>query len=201
MRTMIMAVLFGAMLALPSAGFAAGDSPAKEGAATVARIAVVDVQSLIGDSKAGKSIQAQINKQRESFKAEFASLEKDLKDMEKKLNEDKSAKDSEEFKAKAKEFETKMINANKLVQQRRQSLEKGAADAVLELRKEIVKVVADVADAEKFTIVISRQDVILAEKDMDITDRVLAILDKKLPDVKVKVESVKAAPAETPKKK
>ncbi|MGZ9098005.1 MAG: OmpH family outer membrane protein [Micavibrio sp.] len=199
MRTMIIAALFGAMLALPSAGFAAGDA-AKEGAATVAKIAVVDVQTLIGDSKAGKSIQAQISKQRESFKDELSSLDKDLVEMQKKLTESKAAKDSDEFKAKTKEFETKMINANELARERRQSLEKGAADAVLELRKEIVKVVADIADEEKFTIVISRQDVILAEKDMDITERVLAALDKKLPEVKVKMESAKA-PAPAPKKK
>lgn len=200
MRKIIMMAAMLTAFAAPGIGHAA-DEKAKDAAAAapVSKIAVVDVQGLVADSKAGKSIQAQIQKQRESFQAEFSSLEKELGELQKKLNDEKADQNSKEFQAKRKEFETKMANANNLVQKRRQSLEKGAADAVLELRKEIVKIVADIADKEKYTIVISRQDVILVEKDMDITGKVLAELDKKLSDVKLKLDS--AAPAEAPKKK
>lgn len=196
MRKFMIAALMGLFLTAP-VSVRAADEPAKAAvpSTTVARIAVVDVQGLVASSKAGKSIQAQIEKQRESFKTEFASLEKDLGDMQKKLAEDKNAKDSKEFETKRKEFETKMMNANKLVQERRQALEQGANDAVLQLRKKIVEIVADIADQEKFTIVIGRQDVVLAEKDMDITEKVLTRLDKDLPDVKLKLDTAKAAPA------
>lgn len=201
MRKFMIAALMGLFMASPATVHAAGDAakqPAVKAAppasATVARIAVVDVQGLVASSKAGKSIQSQIEKQRDSFKTEFSSLEKDLADMQKKLAEDKSAKDSKEFEAKRKEFETKMMNANKLVQERRQALEQGANEAVLQLRKKIVEIVADIADQEKFTIVIGRQDVVLAEKDMDITEKVLARLDKDLPDVKLKLDAAKPAP-------
>ena len=206
MRKFMIAAMIGLFLAAPATVRAenatAKDKAVKDApaAATVARIAVVDIQGLVAGSKAGKSIQSQIEKQRESFKSEFSSLEKDLADMQKKLAEDKGAKDTKEFDTKRKEFETKMMNANKLVQERRQALEKGANEAVLELRKKIVEIVADIADAEKFTIVIGRQDVVLAEKDMDITERVLARLDKDLPDVKLKLESSSAAPAPAKKK-
>lgn len=199
MRKYMIMALMGLALAMPASAHAAGDSAkdktakAAPATATVARIAVVDIQGLVASSKAGKSIQSQIEKHRDSFKNEFSSLEKDLADMQKKLSDDKGAQDSKEFEAKRKEFETKMMNANKLVQERRQALEKGANEAVLELRKKIVEIVAEIADAEKFTIVIGRQDVILAEKDMDITERVLARLDKDLPDVKLKLEAPAAA--------
>lgn len=202
MRKFMIAALMGLTLAAPAGVHAANDAAKTKAAAapvstTVARIAVVDIQGLVASSKAGKSIQSQIEKQRESFKTEFASLEKDLADMQKKLSDDKGAQDTKEFDAKRKEFETKMMNANKLVQDRRQALEKGANEAVLALRKKIVEIVAEIADAEKFTIVIGRQDVILAEKDMDITERVLTRLDKELPDVKLKLET----PAQPAKKK
>ena len=198
-KFMMMAVLLTAF-AVPGLAHAAAEK-AKETASAVpaTKIAVVDVQGLVADSKAGKSIQAQIQKQRESFQSEFSSLEKELGDLQKKLAEDKGDKSSKEFEAKRKEFETKMANANNLVQKRRVSLEKGAADAVVELRKEIVKIVADLADKEKYTMVIGRQDVILVEKELDITAQVLATLDKKLPDVKVKLDA--PADAEAPKKK
>ncbi len=199
-KIMMLAVMLTAFI-LPSVAAHAADEKTKDSpaAASVSKIAVVDVQGLVADSKAGKSIQAQIQKQRESFQSEFASLEKELGDLQKKLAEEKSDKNSKEFETRRKEFESKMASANNLVQKRRQSLEKAAAEAVLVLRKEIVKIVADIADKEKYTMVIGRQDVILVEKEMDITSSVLSELNKKMPDVKLKLDS--APPAQPAKKK
>ncbi len=166
----------------------------------VTRIAVVDVQGLMSTSKAGKSIQEQINKQRDSFKEEFSKIEKDLGDTQKKLAEDKDSKPEDQM-AKKKEFETRLMEANKLVQQRRQSLEKSAAEASMELRKEVVKVVADIADKDGYTLVITTQNVIVSEKSMDITDKVLAALDKQLPDMKLKSDPAPAGDADSKSKK
>lgn len=155
------------------------------------KIAVVDVQLLLNDSKAGKSVQAQLKKQRDSFKDEFSKLEKDLAETQKSLSEEKDQK-SDAFIAKKKDFESRMMAANKLVQERRQSLEAAASDSLMELRKEIVKVVADISEKESYTLVITRQNVVLAEKDRDITDAVMKQLDKQLPDLKVNVGAAKA---------
>lgn len=163
------------------------------------KIAVADVQTVMGTSKAGKSIQDQIAKQRDSFKDEFGKLEKELADTQKKLTEQKDLK-PEEAAAKQKEFETKLRDANGLVQQRRQSLEKAASEAMNTLRREIVKVVAGIAQEEKYDLVLSSQNVIVSQDSMDITERVLKKLDKDFPDVKLQLESA-AAPAEAPKAK
>lgn len=165
---------------------------------TGTKIAVADVQTVMGTSKAGKSIQEQIAKQRDSFKDEFGKLEKELADTQKKLAEQKDMK-PEEAAAKQKEFETKLRDANGLVQQRRQSLEKAASEAMNTLRREIVKVVAGIAQEEKYDLVLSSQNVIVSQDSMDITERVLKQLDKDFPDVKLQLES--AAPAEAPKAK
>lgn len=166
---------------------------------TGTKIAVADVQTVMGTSKAGKSIQEQIAKQRDSFKDEFGKLEKELADTQKKLTEQKDLK-PEEAAAKQKEFETKLRDANGLVQQRRQSLEKAASEAMNTLRREIVKVVAGIAQEEKYDLVLSSQNVIVSQDSMDITERVLKKLDKDFPDVKLQLESA-AAPAEAPKAK
>jgi len=155
------------------------------------KIAVVDVQLLLNDSKAGKSIQAQLKKQRDSFKDEFSKLEKELNETQKKLSEEKDQK-SEGFLAKKKDFETRMMSANKLVQDRRQSLESAASESLMELRKQIVKVVAEISEKESYTLVITRQNVVLAEKDRDITEQVMKQLDKQLPDLKLNVGAAKA---------
>lgn len=155
------------------------------------RVAVADVQTVMSTSKAGKSIQDQIAKQRESFKAEFGKLEKELSDTQKKLSEQKDMK-PEEAAAKQKEFETKLRDANELVQKRRQSLEKAASESLNTLRTEIVKVVAGIAQEEKYDLVVSSQNVIVSQDSMDITAKVLKKLDKDFPDVKLNLENAAA---------
>lgn len=165
---------------------------------TGTKIAVADVQSVMGASKAGKSIQEQIARQRDSFRDEFGKLEKELAETQKKLAEQKDLK-PEDAAAKQKEFETKLRSANELVQKRRQSLEKAASEAMNSLRTEIVKVVAGIAQAEKYDLVLSSQNVIVSQDSMDITDKVMTKLDKDFPDVKLKLEN--GATAEAPKAK
>jgi len=163
------------------------------------KMAVVDVQLLMGKSKAGNSIETQVNKQRDSFKAEFAKLEKELGDLQKGL--EKIDQKSDDFAKKRGELEKRMMDANRLVQQRRQALDQAAARAVGELEVEIVKAVGEIAKKDGYGLVVRTQSVIVAETEMDITEKVLAALDKKVSTIKVVVEDVKAesAPAKTKK--
>ena len=180
-----------------SAAFAAGGvQPAyaessKAAADGVTKIAIVDVQGLMSSSKAGKSIQDQIARQRDSFKDEFTKMEKDLTETQKKLAEQKDLS-PEEAAVKKKDFETRLMEANRLVQQRRQALEKAAAEATMDLRKEVVKVVAEIAGKEGYDVVLTSQNVIVSQDEMDITAAVLKAMDKDMPDLKLKVDS--AAP-------
>lgn len=188
MRYFIQLAVVAVVLAIAPAAFAA-DAP---------KIAIVDVQALMGKSKAGKSIESQVNKQRESFKGEFTKLEKELVDLRKGL--EKIDQKSEEFATKRKDLEKRMLEANGLVQQRRQALDKGAAKAIMDLEREIVIVVGEMAKAEGYALVVRSQSVVVAANELDITDKALAALDKKVSDIKVSVESPAAAKAD-PKKK
>jgi len=197
MRKFLIAALSAAALAFFAGSTNAADAPASG----TAKIGVVEYQELISSSKAGKSLTEQVNKQRESFKNEFSKIEKDLNDLKKKLEDDKANQNTPEFATKRKEFESKMLNAQKLVQQKNRALEKGTAEAVLELRRAVVKVVSDIASRENYSLVLSRDNVIIAEKDMDITDEVRTQLDKDLPEVKLKLDTAKDNAAVSPAKK
>jgi Skp family chaperone for outer membrane proteins len=161
------------------------------------KIAVVDVQALMGQSKAGDSIEAQVNKHRETLKAEFAKLEKELSDLQKGL--EKVDQKSEEFAKKRAELEKRMMDANRLVQQRRQTLDRAAAKAVAELELEIVKTVGEIAKKDGYALVVRTQNVVVAETEMDITEKVLAELNKKVSHIKVTLDEP-AKTAEQPAK-
>lgn len=195
MRKFTTILFAAATIMLLSAALFAPVAFAQDAGTMPTRVGVADVQAIMTTSKAGKSIQAQISKQQESLKSEFSKLEKDLAEAQKKMTESKDAK-PEEAAAKQKEFEGKLKDANRLVQDRRQALEKGAGEAMATLRREVVKVVAKIAEEEKYTLVVSSQNVIVSQESMDITEKVLKQLDKDFPDVKVQIDApADAAPA------
>ncbi len=154
--------------------------------ATSIKIAVIDVEKVLNESKAGKSIQAQLKKRRESFQKEFFKRENDLAKAQKTLVKQKKNLSPKEFTKKRKEFEKKLLDAKTLFGKSRNSLEKELGSALSTLRKNIIQATAKVADENKFDIVLKRESVVIAEQSMDITDKVLTRLNKKVSNIKLK---------------
>lgn len=152
------------------------------------KIAVVDVQTIMSESKAAKSIQKQLEDKRKSYQKEVAKQEKDLKDIQDSVVGSGETISKEDLQAKREEFEKKLLEMRGLVQKRRGALELAAAKALQGLRTEVVKVVAELAEENKYTIVVTRQNVILAEKDLEITDEVMSRLNKKIKNIKLEIK-------------
>ncbi len=154
------------------------------------KIAVVDIQRLMTQSKAAQSIQKQLETRRSEFQEGFSKQEGELRDIEKKLvATPEKDRTSEDFMKKKAEFEKKVAEARQSVQKRRAALEKGAAGAVAALQKEITKVVAKITTKEKYDLVLTRQDVIMAVDTMDITAAVLKDLDASVSKIDLKVDT------------
>ncbi len=152
------------------------------------KISVVDLDILLNESKAGKSIQAQLKSKRDSFQKEFAEKEKNLRDDEKKIIEKKDKMTAEEFSVERKKFEAKLLETRKLLQVRKTSLDKGLTGAMQELRQHIMKVTSELAESTKTQLVLNRDSVVIVEKSMDITSDVLAKLDATVSSIPLKVE-------------
>jgi outer membrane protein len=152
------------------------------------KIGVVDVEVLLNESKAGKSIQEQLKAKRESFQKEFADKEKSLREDEKKIVEKKDSLSAEQFADERKKFESKLLETRKLLQTRKTSLDKGLTGSMQELRQHIMQVTAELAEAEKFQLILNRDSIVIVQKEMDITKAVLAKLDEKVTSIKLKVE-------------
>lgn len=152
------------------------------------KIAVVDVQRVLNDSKAAKSVQDQLQKKREAYQKELASQEKELKALQDSVVGASDSLSKEEVQQKRAEFEKKLLKMRNLVKKRRGALELAAANALEDLRNEVVKVVAELAQEQSYTMVITRQNVILAEKELEITDEVMKRLNKKVKTLKLEIK-------------
>jgi len=152
-------------------------------------IAVVSIQKIMSDSRAAKSIQSQLDKQRKSFQDEFSKHERDLMESEKKLVEQRSSLPPEEFTLKKQEFENKILETRKLVQKRQRALEQAAGEALGTVRNKMVDIVSDMAASEGYDLVVTKQYVILSQKELDITDKVLDRLNKDSKEVKLNIST------------
>ncbi|MBU0799563.1 MAG: OmpH family outer membrane protein [Alphaproteobacteria bacterium] len=152
------------------------------------KVATVDVQQLISESKAGKSVQKQLVAEREAIQAEATSIEQTLQAEQKKLMEERAKLSPEDFSKKQVDFEKNLLEARSKLQNRGRALDKSANDTFNELRKQITDIVYTMATDQKIDLVLTRQNVVAAAKSIDITAEVMKALDKKVPDLKVKAE-------------
>ena len=154
-------------------------------------IAIVDVEQLLTDSKAAKSIQKKLNSKKEEFQKEFSAHEKELRTKEKELIDMRTSLSAEEFKEKRTAFEEKLLETRKLFQTRRNTLDQALGKAMADLRKEILQVTAKISDERGYQVVFSRENVVIVEKSMDITKDVMKALNKAIQDIDLEIPKEK----------
>ncbi len=151
-------------------------------------IAVVDVEKILTESAAGKSIQQQLKTRRESFQKEFSAREDNLMNAQKTLINQKADLSPEEFAKKRDDFEKQLLETRNLFQKRRNSLDKGLSKSLSDLRKNIIQVSAEVSNEKNYQIVLTRDSVVIVEKEIDITETVLSRLNAKVSNIPLDVK-------------
>ena len=150
------------------------------------RLAVLDITALMRDSNAAKSIRGQVETHRDRFQTEIKAQEAKLRVGEKDLLAQRSKLKQPEFDKRRQAFEKQVLDAQKSVQLKRGQLEKAYAQAMAQLRDQIVKLVSNMAAKEKIGLVLARDEVVIVDATLDITKPVMAELNKKVNTVSVK---------------
>lgn len=150
------------------------------------KIVVVDIQQLMSNSKAAKSIQSQGKDLRDKYQKQITKIEAGLKETEAELMKLSKGDSKEDFLEKRKEFQQELVKGQKEVQEINQKLDKALGQALNELRDEIVEIVGNMSQDNGYDLVISRADVVIVAKSIDITADVMKKLDKSLSKISVK---------------
>lgn len=150
-------------------------------------IAVVDVQSLLTQSKAAKSIQKQVKAEREKFLSKLSKEEEVLRAMEKELVEKGKDLTTEQITEKKKAFEEKFAQTQKTAQQGKSKIEKGVVDAMAKLNQEAFAAVESIAEAQGYNLILAKQHVVASDKAIDITDASMEKLNEAVSDIALKI--------------
>ena len=146
-------------------------------------IAVLDVPQVHRESKAAKSIQAEVEKKRAAFQAELAEQEKTLRAADQKLKSQQASLSPEDYQKKRQEIEAQAEKLRKNAQSRRDQLEKAVNAGADQIRKALVSVVGEIAKAKGVTLVLNKTIVVWPGDSVDITAEALKKLDQVLPKV------------------
>jgi outer membrane protein len=170
-----------------------GDARAQQPAAPAATpagptsltIMVVDVQSLLQNSKSAKMVRQQIEGKRNEYAKEISQQEETLRQERDALQRQQSSLSADALNQKGREFQAKVNELDRNVQSKRQALERSNAEALEKIQEVMLKIITDIAKDRKANLVFQRSELVLFDQGFDVTDEVLQKLDDQLPTLTV----------------
>lgn len=177
-----------AVTALPGLAMA----QAAGGKVPPAIIAVIDSQRVNREAAALKNARQQLEQFRFNFQSEIAKEEEKLRAEEQEIARQRSVLSPEAFEQRRQAFQAKVIDLQKRIQERSQSLEKMLNGVREQVTVQVIEILKGLATERGFNMVLDRAQVqIFIGDSIDITPEVLKRLDQRLPTVKVNLPAGK----------
>ena len=152
------------------------------------KLAVVNIQQIMRESKAAASVRDQMKAKQKTFQEELDKREKQLQSEDQDLAKQRSVLAQDAFEKKYKEFREKAADAQKEVRTKRNALDKGFTQALTDIQKKVTDIVTAVAKEKNINAVVSSSPMLYFSPDMDITAEVLTRLNSQMPNLTVKFE-------------
>src|SRR5215472_7162922 len=150
----------------------AAPAPAPATPPTSMSVMVVDVQSLLQNSKAAKMVRDQIEGKRAEYAKEISKQEETLRQERDTLQKQQQQLTPEQLNTKGREFQAKVNELDRDVQAKRQALERSNADALQKIQEAMVKIITEIAKDRKANLVFQRSELVLFDQGFDVTDQV-----------------------------
>ena len=156
----------------------------------------VDMQRVLVESAARKSIQSQLETERRKIRDQITRMDDELKSQTNQFIRTRSVMAPEAASEQQQALQRKQADAQRVVQERQEAFQKGEGDAVNVVSDNMRDIVQQIAAERHIGMVVRKELVIsMADKNMDITDDVVQRLNTKLPSVTVTIPVAGAAPA------
>jgi len=147
--------------------------------------AVVNIQKIMGESSAAKSVKKQLESKQKSFQSEVKKKETELQKKERDLAGQRSVLSAEEFKKRVQSFGENATAAQRDVQKKRTKLDAAFAKSLTKIQDTVAKIAKGIAESKGYEIILPRSQLLYANPKHDITDQVLSQLNKELPNVSI----------------
>ena len=149
------------------------------------KIVYLDVEKIMQESIAGKSIISQLKKKREILISNFKKKEKDIVDKEKKLISQKNVLSKEEFEKKIKDLRGDISNYQKERNKASNDIAKLRIKASTSLIKKLTPILEDYSKKNSIRIIVQKKNIVMGRKEDDITKDILELVNQKVKNIKL----------------
>ena len=143
-------------------------------------IVYIDMNYILSNSNYGKSIFNELENINKTNIKELETKEKILKDLEKKITNQKNILSKEDLEKKINDLKKKIVVFNKNKDELSKEFNVYKNKQIKDFMKNIQPLVSDYIKKNSITIVLDKKNVIIGEKDFDITLKILEIVDKNI---------------------
>ena len=143
-------------------------------------IVYIDMNYILSNSNYGKSIFNELENINKTNIKELESKELILKDLEKKITNQKNILSKEDLEKKINDLKKKIVIFNKNKDELSKEFNVYKNKQITDFMKNIEPLVSDYIKKNSITIVLDKKNVIIGEKDFDITLKILEIVDKNI---------------------
>ncbi len=149
------------------------------GAIAQEKIAIVDIDFLLKNSKKGISIKEDFDIQNKKFLDKFKKKEKELKDKEMKISNKKNVLSEEDFNKEVKNFTKEVEKYNLDRKNELDKINKKRNQEIVDLLKKINLILVDYSKEKNLSTVMDKKNVIITKSENDITKSILELLNKR----------------------
>tara|TARA_B100000780_G_C21116045_1_gene451552 strand:+ start:2288 stop:2812 length:525 start_codon:yes stop_codon:yes gene_type:complete len=145
----------------------------------------IDMDFIMNNSLAGKSIEKQLEKKINSLNSFFEKTEKNFQKEETKLIAQKNILEKKDFDEKVNLFKNNVI---KYRSERSESMNKYAVeknDARKRLLEKLMPIVVDYSSDNSISFILPKQSIIIGKSEFDITQNIIEVLNKKIKSIKL----------------
>jgi Skp family chaperone for outer membrane proteins len=155
-------------------------------------IAVVDVQRVLRQSAATKSIRPQLKEIKQSYEAEVRRQEKALRAANQDLLRQRAILAPETYDQRRKSFARQAGEAQRSLQNYKRSIDLALGRARNKVHRALMGIAREIAKERTFNLVLPRSAILVMEKRLDITAEVIKRLNERLPSVAIDLPKVQS---------
>tara|TARA_B100000787_G_scaffold168105_1_gene156211 strand:+ start:204 stop:734 length:531 start_codon:yes stop_codon:yes gene_type:complete len=149
------------------------------------KIFFIDMDFIMNNSLAGKSIIKQLSVQKQKNIKTFKNIEKKLNDDETKIIEQKKIIDQNEYNKKIRIFKTHVSNYKKMRNDLNNELSNKKNDAQKNILEILTPILANYSKENSISLILPKQNIIIGKKEFDLTNVILKILDTEVKNIKL----------------
>ncbi len=149
------------------------------------KIVYLNVDKIMQQSIAGKSITKQLEKLYNSNLEKFKKNDEILKNKEKKIISQKNVLSQEDFQKELISLRTEIIKFQKEQVKAREDINKLRIGATNKLISQLSPILKEYAKKNSVSLILQKKNIVMGKKEIEITDEILEITNKKIKDIKL----------------